>query len=341
MRKFRVGPNQEGAVLALTALMIVAAIWCMALVIDLGHIFLVKCELQRAADAGAMAAAVGLFPLPPGAKNPISTIPDCQRGFSVCQAVVGSNQADGASLEVLSSDVTFGNWNVQTGGLTATGCGDPRLVNAVRVILRKDSTANGKVSLFFAGLMPQGLSSIGLSAQAIGLSGYTGYVPPGAGAFPLAIDANKVPPDHGGEPIRIDLNPATLDGGCWHTFDDASPGARDLRGLVNGTTPSPALKVGDQIRVTEGVADSVLQELAKVFDQGRGDMVVLAPVISGASHTGWTEVLGFVALKLTVVEAHGQDKRVEGVALPDYVAPGGSPGGPNHGLWAGLPKLVQ
>jgi len=340
MKRFRFTPDERGAVLPLTAMMIAVAVWCMALAVDLGHLYLVKCELQRGADAGAMAAALGLFAVPPGAQNPTSAAPDCGRAFSTCQSVVAGNQADGAALQVLSSDVTFGSWNAVSRTFTSTGC-TASLVNAVKVVVRKDNTANGAVSMFFAGLMPQGLSSVNLSAQAIGLTGYAGYVPPGGGCFPLAIDLAKTPPGHAGEPIRIDLNPTTTDNGCWHTFDDGSPGAKDLRGLVNGSTPSPTLKVGDQIRVTEGVSDSVLQELQKEFNRRDGDWTVLVPVIQGDSHTGWAEVLGFVAFKLTLVDAHGTDKRLEGVTVADYVAPGVAPGGSNYGLWAGLPKLVQ
>ena len=339
MKRLWFRPDERGAVLPLTALMVVVIIWCVALAIDLGRIYLVKCELQRAADAGAMAAALGLFAVPPGAQNPVPVSPDCSRAFSVCQSVVGANQADASGLVALSNDVIFGNWDGASGTFTSTGC-TPQ-VNAVRVLLRKDNTANGPVPLFFAGLMPQGLNSVNLTAQAIGLSGYAGYVPPGGGAFPIAVDANKVPPNHGGELIRIDLNPATQDGGCWHTFDDGSPGARDLRGLVDGSTPSPALKLGDQIRMTEGVADSVLQTLEREFNRRDGNWTVLVPVVPGDSHTGWGTVQAFVALKLTLVDAQGTDKRLEGITVPDYVAPGVAPGGPNCGLWAGLPKLVQ
>jgi Flp pilus assembly protein TadG len=341
MRRFSVRRQEGGAVLALTALMITVLILCTALAIDLGHLYLVKCELRAAADAGALAGAAGLFPPSSGTSNPLPATPDCARAFTSCQSIVAANQADGATLQVLSEDVIFGNWDAGTNSFNATGCADPRLVNAVKVVVRKDTSANGKVPLFFAGIIPGGLSSVGLTAEAISLSGYPGYVPGGGGAFPLAIDANKVPPGHGGELIRIYLNPTTTDGGCWQTFFDPSPGANDLKNLVNGTTPSPALKVGDQIRVTEGVADSVMQELQKVFDKSTGDMVVLVPVIPGDSHTGLATVQGFVALKLTLVDSHGTEKRLEGVTVPDYVAPGGVPGGPNNGLWAGLPRLVQ
>ncbi len=340
MKRLRVTLDERGAVLPLTALMIVVIICCLALAIDLGRVYLVKCELQRAADAGAMAAALGLFAVPPGSQNPVPVSPDCSRAFSVCQSVVAANPADASGLVALSNDVTFGSWDEATQPpFTSTGCTNQ--VNAVKVLLRKDNTANGAVSLFFAGLMPQGLSSINLTAQAIALTGYAGYVPPGGGAFPIAVDSNKVPPNHGGELIRIDLNPSTQDGGCWHTFDDGSPGASDLRGLVDGSTPSPSIKVGDQIRMTEGVAATVLQTLETEFNRRGGNWTILVPVIPGDSHTGWGTVQAFVALKLTLVDAHGADKRLEGITVPDYVAPGVAPGGPNCGLWAGLPKLVQ
>jgi hypothetical protein len=336
--------GERGAVLPLTALLILVMVWCMALAVDLGHLYLVKCELQRAADAGAMAGALGLFAIPAGSKNPLPSSPDCSRAFSVCQSVVAANRADNNSIQVLTSDVTFGSWDSASRTFTPTGCANPKLVNAVKVVTRKDRTANGPVDLFFAGLVPNGLVNVDLSAQAIGLTGYAGFIPAGGGAFPLAIDANKVPPNHGGEPIRIYLNPSTTDGGCWHTFFDQSPGASDLQKLVNGTKPSPEIKVGDQIRVTEGVADSVMQEMQKEFNarqRSNSDWVVLAPVISGDSHNGVAAVEGFVAFKITLVDAHGTEKRLEGCTVPDYVAPGAAPGGSNFGLWAGMPRLVQ
>jgi Flp pilus assembly protein TadG len=341
MRGFGGRRREEGAVLALTALMLAVLILCMVLAIDLGHLYLVKCELQQAADAGALAGAGGLFPSSPGGSNPLPATPDCARALAVCQATVAANQADGAALQVLSTDVSFGNWDGGAATFNATGCADPHQVNAVKVVVRKDDTANGKAPLFFAGLLPEGLSSIALRAQAIGLSGYPGFVPGGAGAFPLAIDADKISQGQAGGLVRIYLNPSTTDGGCWQTFFDPSPGASDLQKLVNGTTPSPAVKVGDQINVTEGVADSVMQELQKKFDHRTGDLVVLVPVIPGDSHTGLATIQGFVAFKITLVDAQGTEKRLEGVTVPNYVAPGGVPGGPNNGLWAGMPRLVQ
>jgi hypothetical protein len=331
--------GSPGAIMPLTAAILVAAIGCLALVVDLGYIYLVKSELQRAADAGAVAGALGLQGVAVGVSGPQPLTPDCARALTAAQTVVAANKADGAALQLPASDVTFGRWDAGT--FSPIGCGAPMSVNAVKVLVRKDAGANGPVNLFFAGILPGGLGSVNLTAQAIGLMGYAGYAPPGVGTFPLAVDANKVPPLHSGEVVRIDLNPTTTDGGAWHTFDDRSPGAKDLRGLVNGSIPSPPLRVGDNIRVTEGVADSVLQELAQQFNNRNGVWDILTPVISGDTHTGWTQVLGFVNLRLTSVVATGADKHIEGYTIPNYVAPRVDPGGPNYGMWSGVPKLVQ
>jgi hypothetical protein len=333
--------GERGTVLTLTAVMLVVIAGVMALVIDLGHLYVVKNELQRAADAGAVAGAFKLFDIPLGSRGPISGTPNCSKALTACQTIVSANQADGVSLRLLSSDVTFGKWDTTTQAFVPTGYANPQEVTGVKVVVRKDQTVNGMVPLFFLGLLPGGWRQVALSAQALGFNGYAGYSPRGGGAFPLAIDRNKVPPGHGGELITIHLSPTVGDNGCWHTFDDQSPGASDLRSLIDGTTPSPALKVGDLIKAKQGVGDSVLQDLKRQLDSHGGQWTVLCPVISGDSHTGWVQVLGFVAFNLTKVTSQGGDKYLQGYTVPNYVAPGIAPGGPNYGLWAGVPKLVQ
>ena len=49
--------REDGAVLPVTAVYLIVGIGVLALALDLGHIFLVKNELQRVADAAALAGA--------------------------------------------------------------------------------------------------------------------------------------------------------------------------------------------------------------------------------------------------------------------------------------------
>ncbi len=53
--------NQRGAIAAVSAITMVVLLISLGTVIDLGHIYVVKAELQNAADAGALAGAEALF----------------------------------------------------------------------------------------------------------------------------------------------------------------------------------------------------------------------------------------------------------------------------------------
>jgi len=336
---YRLRRETDGAAATITALFLVAAVGMMSMAIDLGHIFLVKNELQRAADAGAMAGALGLVARPSGTSGRVlSLTPSCTNAFAATHRVVTANDADGASLTLPTADVIFGTWDLATKSFVATGCGNPKAVTAVKVITRKDGTANGPVPLSFFGLLPGGYATKDLTAQAIGLTGYAGYAPPGAGVFPIAIDVDKVPPNN--STFRIHLNPNGADDGAWHSYTFPNTNANDLRQFIDGSKATPPIAVGDQIYVQNGVDDSVLQEINRQLNSHGGTWDVLVPIIPTDAHTGSAEVLGFAALEITDIVSQGGDKYIECHLVPDYVAPALVPGGPNYGLWAGSPKMV-
>lgn len=337
--------DTEGAVAAITAIVLTVAVGAMSLAIDLGHIFLVRCELQRAADAGAMAGALALLNVASQRGGQQFLTPNCSRSLTASQQVVAANTADGGALALPSNDVIFGRWDTAAKTFVTTGCGNPNLITAVKVITRKDNTANGPVPLSFSRILPGGMADKELSAEAVALTSGVGGARRGAGTFPLAVDEDKVPPNNA--PFRVHLNPTPGDEGCWHTYKQPSSGARDLRDYIDGSAPSEELQVGDQINVKEGVADSVLQEVGRQLTQRLSDNQtydVLVPVIpANSSHSGWQPVLGFAALRITSVETQGGDKYIEGYVIPNYVADNDKvmPGGPNYGTYAGQPtKMV-
>ncbi|MBM4284691.1 MAG: hypothetical protein FJ128_05520, partial [Deltaproteobacteria bacterium] len=160
-----------GAVLPLTAVFLVVALGVMALAIDLGRVFLVKSELQRAADAAALAGALGLV-TPPGGLPGLTTMsPNCGRATALAQAVFTSNHADGLLLSMVNGTISLGIWNSGTGVFTDTGCAVPALVNAVQAVAQKT------ISLYFGGIIT-GSPTMPLSAQALVLVGSVGSVPP-------------------------------------------------------------------------------------------------------------------------------------------------------------------
>ena len=341
MLKSKFVRGSEGAVTVITALGLVVAMGCLAVAIDLGHLYVVRCELQAAADAGALAGAIGFMGSRSEGKQPMPINPDCGRGFIASKNVVAANKADGASISMPDADVIFGSWDETTGAFTPVSCSDPKMVTAVKVVTRKDNTANGPVPLSFTSFM--GMKTKALTAESVGVAAYAGYAPSGVGTFPIAVDRDKVPPNN--TPFRVHLNPTPYDDGCWHSYKESSSSASDTRAYIDGTLASPEIRVGEQINVKEGVTDSALMEVAKQLAyytrQGKKYDVLVPVIPANSSHSGWQPVEGFASLRITEVRALGSDKYVGGYVLNNRVAPGVLPGGPDCGTRAGVPKIVQ
>jgi Flp pilus assembly protein TadG len=318
----------SGMMTAVTAISILALLALMALVADLGHLYAVKAELQNAADAGAHAGAWRLYY---GTSGLAPASPDCDTARSTASTTAEANKVEGKTLTIPSGDVQIGIWNWSTRAFEASACSAG--INAVKVVTRKDEVANGPVNLAFAGIPP-----FDLTARATAILDGVGKVPEGGGTFALAIKKSKVPP-LGGE-LTITLSPDHSESGGWHSFFDSSTSANDLKKLVNGSTPSPEIKVGDSINLTNGVVASVFQEMEKEWKSHNSDWTILCPVIADDSSTGQAQVLGFAAFKVTGVSA-SPEKFVKGKAVSNYVAGGTGGGGANFGTLSCSPKLVE
>jgi Flp pilus assembly protein TadG len=324
--------REEGAVLPIMAVYLLVGIGVLAMAVDLGHIFLVKSELQRTADAAALAGALRLMTPSSGVSSGVTAAsPDCTRAITSAQAVGTQNKTDAQTTTLANIAVSLGIWNGAT--FSDTGCASPNLVNAVQV------KASRIIDVFFGGILT-GSRTMNLSALATVLVGTVGALPPGYKTLPLAVDSDKLPSN--GEKLVMHLNPTPGDDGCWHTFFWQNPAASLLRDIINGDVDTPSLKEGDYIKVKEGVSDSDLKALGRELQKNGGTWDVVLPVIPPDSHTGWAEVQGFAAVRMTLVESQGGDKRVEFITLNNKLAPTTYPGGTNYyGLSTGTPKLVN
>jgi Flp pilus assembly protein TadG len=324
--------REDGAVLPVMAVYLLVGIGMLALAVDLGHIFLVKSELQRTADAAALAGALRLMTPNTGVTPGVmAASPDCTRAISAAQAVGTQNKNDAQTTTLANIAVSLGTWNGTT--FSDTGCASPTQVNAVQV------KASRTITVFFGSIFT-GHSTMNLSALATVLVGPVGGTPPGYHTLPLAVDSDKLPSN--GQKLVMHLNPTPGDDGCWHTFFWQNPAASLLSDIINGTVETPPLKVGDSIKVKEGVSDSDLKALGKMLQQNGGTWDVVLPVIPPDAHTGWADVVGFAAVRMTLVDSQGQDKRIEFLTLNNKLAPTTLPGGSTYyGLATGTPKLVN
>ena len=160
---------RPGAIAPMTALLMVPLCGMAALTVDTSHLVWTQTELQSAADAAALAGADPLMngwvkyytPGQTGQSTILSTSEANARTYA--KNWVAKNSAGGVSnLTLLDADITFGYTDAQrnyTPCPTYTG-----FPNTIKVTVRRDSSANSPVGLFFGPVF--GLSTSSLTATA-------------------------------------------------------------------------------------------------------------------------------------------------------------------------------
>lgn len=159
---------RRGAIVPLTALVLVILLAMVAFAVDLGWIVLTQADLQSAADAAALAGAgplmdgYVLYNLPGQTstqKNSVLlTYKDNAKTAAKTYAQL--NSAGSTSLTLNDSDIEFG-FTDASGNYTTPASAFP---NTIKVILRRDSSANGSLGLFFGPVI--GKSTADLTATA-------------------------------------------------------------------------------------------------------------------------------------------------------------------------------
>ncbi len=189
---------RRGAVAPLVAVLIVPLLAMVAFCVDLGYVVRVKTELQNAADAAALAGAANLMtPTFAGISNTTTAAnASMTSARTIAKKFALLNSAGSAPLNLLDADIVVGymaNPTNQQQSLSAWSAGNS-LPNTVQVMLRRDSTANTPVSLFFARIL--GISTWNCTASATAAfvqgSTVTGFKSNGPNGLllPLAIDAS-------------------------------------------------------------------------------------------------------------------------------------------------------
>ncbi len=162
-RDLRLRRTRRGAVLPLVALLIVFMLGMVAFAVDLCYIAKVRAELQRASDAAALAATAKLLDKDElaGAANATE---EATAAGTEAVTFAAANPAGGVTLALPGTDVQVGYVN-DTAYPVQVDTNSSSSPNAVKVTVRRDETANGKLPLFFANVLGKDL--MGLSATSI------------------------------------------------------------------------------------------------------------------------------------------------------------------------------
>ena len=143
--------NQQGTVLIIVAAGIGVTAGIAALAIDMGNAYVLRGQLQRTADAAALAA--------------VSQLPDETAARTEALQYANMNMSSTYHGTVLaSSDVSAGNWD--RGTQTFTPAGTP--VNALRVIAKRSQDNGNAAPTFFAHLL--GFDSLDIEVSAVAIT---------------------------------------------------------------------------------------------------------------------------------------------------------------------------
>ena len=193
--------NQKGAVIVTVAASMFVFIAMASLALDLGHLYVVRNELQNASDAGALAGVSVLY-------NADGSI-----NFGLVTTATNAAQANHSEklpVEVIEAEVRIGHWNFATRTFSVPDViapmtpqelfsilGPPpynlsnlddidRFINAVQIITRRGGTPGGTPATpFFSRLW--GYLGFNLGAVSTAYIGFAQAIEPEAVDTPIAI----------------------------------------------------------------------------------------------------------------------------------------------------------
>ena len=349
MGRWRDGRRHEaGSVAVPFAASIILMLGLAALVIDLGHARVVQREIQKAAEAGALAGARGLG-LPA-----TSTSKNWTNGTAQATSTVRLNFADGSQLsDYAATNVQAGYWDIRwnsdtthelnghsdpAGYTQGTNGGPPNFVfeiPTVKVTIAKTSSGTGStapMTTYFAAIL--GVNSMTMQSSAVAML----PSPSGIGigdAFPMAMPQNYVSTYWNTEPPASFRVTDSNGDGNWTSFQVDANSVPTIRDLIDNGNPTN-LNIGDDIWIEPGVKTSLYDYSAERIGQ-----TVMIPVVNDDCSTHeWTPIVNFVAFYIEDAQG-GTGKYIQGHFVKNHLEDTvrGARGN-GFGTTSG-PKLVQ
>ncbi len=320
--------EERGAVAIIIAISIVMLISFAALAVDLGHLYVVRNELQDAADAGALAGARFLH-------NEDGTVNEGANQIAYDAAT--ANISEGNAVDVNwsggnSGDVERGHWSFATRTFTPNSSlepvelwgrsteeldNDPNFINAVRVKARRETTP---ASSFFAKII--GFDSFVKSAEATAYIGFAGTLAPFDVDQPIVICKDSILINDTyqcsiGRMINSGQSVTSSETGGWTDFNQDNPcqggtNAPAVRGLVCGEGNPDMIYLGESIATNGGEIQSAFNDLIKCWEDTTGKIVpwnLTLPVVTcPGNNVGTCEtVVGAVNVNILWITDAGED----------------------------------
>lgn len=308
--------------LALTALCGVAA-----LAVDIGHIKMVKAELQRTADAAALAGAMGLVPYTNPGPN---QTPNWVQAENKARAIINNaaNDADNQTFSLTDGTVVYGYWLLKPPeGYEEFPLPTARPTTAAYLpVPAVNVTLTRNVVLYLAPVV--GVASpktVTASATAILPEAYQT-----TGLPPVAVSWDTVYNTLSGtvqiDVLETDIKPQSNKGlAGWFNLDGGNS-------VPSVRISSPLTSVESQIFLVPGTK-------ATLMDYITDGQTIVMPVVQDVSQKIWCNIIGWAAFKVDQLSANSMTGHfVNQYFDPNIVPTAGS--GVIGGV-AGMPRLVS
>jgi Flp pilus assembly protein TadG len=328
--------DESGAAVIVCAIALVALCGFVALALDFGHFVMAKAELQRTADAAALAGATGLVPyINPG---PTTQTPNWVQAQQKAHTIINNaaNQADNYTFSITDGTVLYGYWFLQP----PTGYVQPPLstIPTPSAYLAEPAvnvTLSRNITLYFAPVI--GVSSpitVSAAATAILPAAYQT-----TGIPPLAMDYNTVYNNVGGT-VEIDILTQDIkiqsNGGIAGWFNlDGGNSVPSVRIAVQMIADSSGLSTNSQVYLVPGTK-------ATLTDYMTNGGTIVVPVVQDVSQKIWAPIIGWAAFQ---IDPNGLGSNsITGHFVDQYFDPNVSPVAATQGIIGavgGTPKLVS
>jgi len=320
--------NESGAASIVFALTLTALCGFVALALDYGHLVMAKAELQRTADAAALAGAMGLLPY----IDTGTPTPNWSQGQSKAHTIISNaaNKVDDKVFTSTDGTVLYGYWllNPPAGyaqlPLPTVRTTTPAYLPepAVNVTLSRN------VTLYFAPVV--GVSSpttVSATATAILPEAYQT-----TGVPPLAMDYNTVYENVKGT-VEIDILEQDIkiqsNGGIAGWFN------------LNGGNSVPSVRIDTPLTSPTSQIYLVPGTKATLTNYMTNGETIVVPVVQTMSQKIWAPIIGWAAFKIDPTGLGSNS--ITGHFVDQYFDPNVVPtAGPGTiGGVAGTPKLVS
>jgi hypothetical protein len=323
-------------------LLLIGMVGCLAFALDLGFIYTTRSELQRSADAAALAATWRVL------EDQVATLGEISRADATVNAraeaeeFAGLNNVASRSPELAEDDVEVGHYLENDDGTGEVDPDSSLYTNTVRVRVQRTEAQNGEVRLFFARALGVDQQGLQCEATAAFWSGFSGFKMPedgsNLGMLPITLDresyehnlVSELGPDnyaynpdtgaitagHDGIP-EVNLYPqGTGSPGNRGTVDFGNPNnaTPDLqRQILYGLNESDLAYLGGSIQLDAngelilngdtGISAAIKSSLDAIKGQPR--MIPIFDSVSGNGNNANYTITGFCGIRILYVKLTG------------------------------------